>query len=115
MRSMNSSHSGGREEISGGVRLSIDGGCLRMLLKRPFLGWGLGAFPIVYPAFPIFYTTFFVNQAHSDYLQLLVETGLVGFSIAVWFLALVFRRAAGQLEHWNGSCTATRTEAARHG
>jgi O-antigen ligase len=24
-----------------------------------------------------------VNQAHNDYLQLLVETGLAGFSIAV--------------------------------
>jgi hypothetical protein len=63
----------------GGTRLTIDRDCLHMLLKRPFLGWGLGTFPVVYPEFRSFYTTFFVNQAHNDYLQLLVETGLAGF------------------------------------
>jgi O-antigen ligase len=67
-----------------------------MLVKKPFLGWGLGAFPIVYPEFRSFYTTLFVNQAHNDYLQLLVETGLAGFSIMVWFLVVLFRRAAWQ-------------------
>jgi hypothetical protein len=82
-----------------------------MLLKRPFLGWGLGTFPIVYPEFRSFYTTFFVNQAHNDYLQLLVETGLAGFSIAVWFLVLVFRRAAGKLKNW----TETANGATDHG
>ena len=111
-RRLISIHSEAREEISGGVRLTIDRDCLRMLLKRPFLGWGLGTFPIVYPEFRSFYTTFFVNQAHNDYLQLLVETGLAGFSIAVWFLVLVFRRAAGKLENWTESASGALTAAA---
>ena len=114
-RRLISIHSEAREEIGGGVRLSIDRDCLRMLLKRPFLGWGLGAFPIVYPEFRSFYTTFFVNQAHNDYLQLLVETGLVGFSIAVWFLVLVFRRAAGKLENWTETASGALTAAAMLG
>ena len=105
-------HSEAREEINGGVRLSIDRDCLRMLIKRPFLGWGLGAFPIVYPEFRSFYTTFFVNQAHNDYLQLLVETGLAGFSIAVWFLVLVFRRGAGKLKNWSETASGAMTVAA---
>ena len=105
-------HSEAREEISGGVRLTIDRDCLRMLVKRPFLGWGLGAFPIVYPEFRSFYTTFFVNQAHNDYLQLLVETGLAGFSIAVWFLVLVFRQAAGKLKNWTETASGALTMAA---
>ena len=105
-------HSETREEINGGVRLSIDHDCLRMLVKRPFLGWGLGTFPIVYPEFRSFYTTFFVNQAHNDYLQLLVETGLAGFSIAIWFLVLVFRRAASKLENWTGTASGAMTMAA---
>ena len=92
-------HSEAREEINGGLRLSIDRDCLRMSIKQPLLGWGLGAFPIVYPEFRSFYTAFFVNQAHNDYLQLLVETGLAGFSIAVWFLVLVFRQAAGKIRN----------------
>jgi O-antigen ligase len=111
-RRLASIHSEAREEISGGVRLSIDRDCVRMLIRRPFLGWGLGAFPIVYPEFRSFYTTFFVNQAHNDYLQLLVETGLAGFSIAVWFLVLVFRRGAGKLENWTETASGALTVAA---
>jgi len=105
-------HSEAREEINGGVRLSIDRDCLRMFAKRPLLGWGLGTFPIVYPEFRSFYTTFFVNQAHNDYLQLLVETGLAGFSIAAWFLVLVFRRAAGKLKNWTETASGALTVAA---
>jgi O-antigen ligase len=105
-------HSEAREEIGGGVRFTIDRDCLRMLLKRPFLGWGMGTFPIVYPQFRSFYTTFFVNQAHNDYLQLLVETGLAGFSIAVWFLVLVFRRAARKLANWTDTASGAITVAA---
>jgi O-antigen ligase len=111
-RRLASIHSDARQEISGGVRLTIDRDCLRMLVKKPFLGWGLGTFPIVYPEFRSFYTTFFVNQAHNDYLQLLVETGLAGFSIAVWFLVLVFRRAAGKLENWTETASGALTVAA---
>ena len=105
-------HSEAREEITGGVRLTIDRDCLRMWMRRPLLGWGLGAFPIVYPEFRSFYTTFFVNQAHNDYLQLLVETGLVGFSIAVWFLVTVFRRAEAKLKDWTETASGALTMAA---
>ncbi len=111
-RRLASIHTEAREEINGGVRLTIDRDCLRMLIKRPLLGWGLGAFPIVYPEFRSFYTTFFVNHAHNDYLQLLVETGLVGFSIAVWFLVLVFRQAAGKLKNWTETASGALTVAA---
>jgi O-antigen ligase len=111
-RRLVSIHSEAREEINGGVRLSIDRDCLRMLIKRPILGWGLGAFPIVYPEFRSFYTTFFVNQAHNDYLQLLVETGLAGFSIAVWFLVLMFRQAASKLQNWTETASGAMTVAA---
>lgn len=111
-RRLASIHSEAREEINGGVRLTIDRDCLRMLLKRPFLGWGLGTFPIVYPEFRSFYTTFFVNHAHNDYLQLLVETGLAGFSIAAWFLVLVFRRSAAKLTNWTQTASGAMTVAA---
>lgn len=105
-------HATAREEINGGVRLSIDRDCLRMLAKRPILGWGFATFPIVYPEFRSFYSTFFVNEAHNDYLQLLVETGLAGFSIAVWFLVLVFRGAAGKVKSWTETANGALTVAA---
>jgi O-antigen ligase len=109
-RRLASIHTETRQELSGGTRISIDRDGLRMWTKRPFLGWGLGAFPEVYPEFRSFYTSFFVNQAHNDYLQLLVETGLIGCAIGVWFLVLTLRRASGKLENWtetsNGVLTA---------
>jgi O-antigen ligase len=111
-RRLASIHSEARTELGGGLRLTIDRDCLRMLWKRPFLGWGLGTFPIVYPQFRSFYSTFFVNEAHNDYLQLLVETGLVGFSIAVWFLVLVIRQATRKLKDWNETSTGALTVAA---
>lgn len=111
-RRLVSIHSEARAELGGGLRLTIDRDCLHMWLKRPILGWGLGTFPIVYPQFRSFYTTFFVNEAHNDYLQLLTETGLAGFSIAVWFLVLVFRKVATKLKDWDETSTGALTVAA---
>ncbi len=105
-------HSEAQTEINGGTRLAIDRDCFHMLARRPFLGWGLGSFPIVYPQYRSFYTTFFVNQAHNDYLQLLVETGLAGFAIAIWFLVLMFRQAITKLKDWTQTSTGALTVAA---
>jgi O-antigen ligase len=96
--SVGSSHS----EISNGVRMSINRDGLRMFLKRPVLGWGLGAFPVVYPQFRTFYTNFFVNEAHNDYLQLLVEMGLLGFATMLWFLVTLLRNAIKKMKNWHG-------------
>ena len=41
-----------------------------------------------------------------------VETGLAGFSIAVWFLVLVFRQAAGKLKNWTETASGAMTVAA---
>lgn len=62
-----------------------------MFASKPVLGWGLGTFPIVYPQFRGFYTNLFVNQAHNDYVQVLVEMGLLGFAVTLVFLALLYR------------------------
>jgi O-antigen ligase len=71
-----------------------------MFMKRPLLGWGLGTFPVVYPQFREFYTNFFVNEAHNDYLQLLVEMGLWGFATMGWFLSIVYKQAIRKLVSW---------------
>jgi O-antigen ligase len=105
-------HSETREELTGGVRFTVDRDCLRMFIKRPFLGWGLGTFPTVYPQFRSFYTLFFVNEAHNDYLQLLVETGIAGLSIMIWFLVVAGRRAAFKLNNWTQNPSGQLTVAA---
>jgi O-antigen ligase len=89
-----------RSEISGGLRWNIDRDAFKMFLQRPVAGWGLGTFPVVYPQFRSFYTNFFVNQAHNDYMQLLVETGLLGFGIMIWFLVALYRQAWKKIGNW---------------
>jgi O-antigen ligase len=55
---------------------------------------------VVYPQFRSFYTNFFVNEAHNDYLQLLTEMGLLGFGIMVWFLIVLLRHAIPKIGIW---------------
>jgi O-antigen ligase len=98
-----------KQEFTGGVRWTIDKDGMKMFLHKPILGWGLGSFPIVYPQFRSFYTNFFVNEAHNDYLQLLVETGLGGFALLLWFIVVLYRNALKKLYDWsdniNGAVT----------
>jgi O-antigen ligase len=89
-----------RGEISGGMRLSIDRDTVHMFRQRPILGWGLGTFPVVYPQFRSFYTNFFVNEAHNDYLQLLSEMGLLGLGTTLWFLVVLYRKAIRKTGKW---------------
>jgi len=89
-------------ELSSDMRSYINRDGLRMFLKKPVLGWGLGAFPVVYPQFRTFYTNFFVNEAHNDYLQLLVEMGLLGFATMIWFVVTVYTRAVKKMGDWTG-------------
>ena len=77
-------------ELSVSSRLAIDKDALRMFAARP-MGWGLGNFPTVYPQFRSFFTDMYVNAAHNDYLQMLVETGVLGAIPILWFLFVLFR------------------------
>jgi O-antigen ligase len=94
-------HGPGDMETS--VRLTIDRDGLRMFAKRPLLGWGLGNFATAYPRFRSFYTDKFINHAHNDYLQLLVETGLLGFATALWFIFSFYRTALQKLHDWESN------------
>jgi O-antigen ligase len=91
-----------RLELASDIRAGINRDGLRMFLKKPVLGWGLGTFPVVYPQFRTFYTNFFVNEAHNDYLQLLVEMGLLGFGTMLWFLLTLYTRAIKKIGNWAG-------------
>jgi O-antigen ligase len=89
-----------RMELSGAMRVNIDRDALKMFKHKPILGWGLGTFVEVYPQFRTFYTNFFIDKAHNDYLQLLVETGAVGFAIMLWFLITAYLGALKKLKNW---------------
>jgi O-antigen ligase len=93
-------HTEARAELSGGLRMTVNRDGLRMFVRKPWLGWGLGVFPDIYPQFRSFHTNFFVNEAHDDYLQLLVEMGGLGFATMLWFVILMYRSAARKLRNW---------------
>jgi O-antigen ligase len=87
-------------DLDPGIRLDITKDSLRMFSHRPIWGWGLGTFPTVYPSYRSFYTNLFVNEAHNDYAQLLVETGLLGFSLMLWFLVRVYQHGLPTSRRW---------------
>jgi O-antigen ligase len=81
-------------------RVAIVRDSLKMLRDRPVLGWGLGTFPVVYPSYRSFFTNLWVNEAHNDFVQTLVETGILGFAFAASFLVLLCRNGIHSLKHW---------------
>jgi O-antigen ligase len=78
-----------------------------MFPQKPILGWGLGAFPEVYPRYRTFYTNLYINEAHNDYLQLLVEMGVLGFVTMVWFLGVIYYRALKKIGSWSNDPNGT--------
>jgi len=100
-------HSEANTEMAGGTRLDIDRDTLKMFPQKPVLGWGLGAFPEVYPHYRTFYTNLYINEAHNDYLQLLVEMGALGFATMLWFLGVMYYRALKKIGDWSNDPNGT--------
>jgi O-antigen ligase len=88
-------------DLSPDMRLFITKDSIPIFLKKPVFGWGLGTFATIYPQYRSFYTTRFVNAAHNDYAQLLVETGLLGFALMLWFLFRLYRQGLPPSRRWD--------------
>ena len=87
-------------DLTNSTRMNLNRDGIHMFLRKPILGWGLGTFPVAYPEFRSFYTNFFVNEAHDDYVQLLVEMGLLGFATMIWFLVAAGRSCVSKIRNW---------------
>jgi len=59
-------------------RTNLNRSSWRMFEEKPILGWGLGTWADVYPAYALFNNGLVYEFAHNDYLQLLAETGAAG-------------------------------------
>jgi O-antigen ligase len=93
-------HTEMRSELSGGMRMNIVRDGLKMFRQKPILGYGLGTFSDVYPRFRSFYSEVWINEAHNDYIQLLVETGALGFVAMLWFFWTTYSEAAKKISNW---------------
>lgn len=88
-------------DVRSDIRFAIYWDSLHMFAKRPVLGSGLNTFADVYPQYRTFYTNQTVNRAHNDYLELLTDTGLLGFGVGMWFLATALRPAIRKARTWS--------------
>jgi O-antigen ligase len=68
-----------------------------MFAAHPFLGSGFGTFATAFPHYRVFYDGFFINHAHDDYLELLLETGSAGFGVGVMFIVVLYREGLRNL------------------
>lgn len=76
-------------------QLAIDS--CELARQRPVWGWGSGTFSTVYPHVASWYGDSLVKAAHDDYLQLLVETGVLGLSLMMMFIGLIFYAGAQKM------------------
>ena len=87
-----------------GTRLRIIAVSLPLVAQRPVFGHGLASFPVLYPPAQADYFAKYPDSllqpvisqtdvAHNDYLQLVVETGIVGIGLALLTLCLFLRRS----------------------
>jgi O-antigen ligase len=87
-------------DIPTDIRLQIDRDILGMARPHLIVGWGQGTFAEVYPRFRSFYSDSLVNAAHNDYLQVLAQTGILGFGIMICFLVSTVRHALRKTDRW---------------
>ena len=87
-------------EDTAGNRLTILRDSLPIIRQHLWFGTGLGTFPTIYPAYRSFYSESFVNAGHNDYLQLIVETGLLGALAFLSFVWIYTRRFARRVREW---------------
>jgi hypothetical protein len=79
------------------TRLDLWAGTLAAWFRHPMIGWGVGSFVNVFPRFAGTGEAFnlmpysveaatYANAAHNEFIQLLMETGLVGLGLAAWLV-----------------------------
>jgi len=86
-----------KDSASYHTRIQIARDSIPMIKAHPVMGWGLGTFTTVYPRYRTFYGEVFVNAAHNDYVEVLTETGTLGFAAVLGFLAVVYARGFRKL------------------
>ncbi len=88
----------GRQDSSNNFRLNVWSSVREMIRDRPILGIGPGntAFIKIYPQY--MRARYSALSAYSIFLEVLVETGFIGFSCFLWLLIVTFNQGIQQLK-----------------
>jgi O-antigen ligase len=76
-----------------GSRLDLWRDMVPMVPRFPVFGDGWNAFATAFPWYQTVWKTDWIGEAHNDYLQTLIDGGLVGAALVAGLLAVVFRGA----------------------
>jgi O-antigen ligase len=76
-----------------GSRLDLWADMLPLVPDFPVFGVGLNAFSTAYPFYQTVWPTEWIGEAHSEYLQSLLDLGVLGALLVASILFLVFRAA----------------------
>jgi len=85
-----------------GGRVSAWDAAWRMFGDYPLTGSGFGSFAEVFMTYAPAGSGTYWNQAHNDYLEVLLEGGLVAAALALWLAVGFVRRAAPRLRRASG-------------
>lgn len=93
----------GRQDSSNNFRINVWSSVREMIRDRPIIGIGPGnnAFNKIYPRY--MHARFSALSAYSIFLEVLVETGFIGFSCFLWLLVVTFNQGIQQLRRLRAS------------
>jgi len=77
--------------INGRIQVWRDG--LPVTLSNFYSGWGLGLFSDAFPKFRPSNWVVFLNYAHSDYLQITSDIGIIGLGIYLVLVSIVLKES----------------------
>lgn len=88
----------GRGDSSNNYRINVWGSVIEMIKDRPVIGIGPGngVFNKIYPLYQR--PKYSALSAYSIYLEVLVETGIIGFTCFLWLLLVTFNLGWSQLQ-----------------
>ncbi len=84
---------GDEYSLGGPSRVSIWRDALPLLRQHPWLGTGLGTFPIAYTGGQTAFLGQFVNHAHNDYIELAADLGIPAALVLFASIFLILARA----------------------
>jgi len=76
---------------------------VRMFGAFPIFGVGLGCFRSIFPAYKTFPAQLLFTHVENDYLHLMVEMGLAGFTVGMVFIGLILKNAFRSLRRKRSS------------
>lgn len=75
------------------LRIVLWKDCFQVISNFPLTGTGFGTFVDIFPKYTTITEEIIVQHAHNDYIELLINGGIIAFFLAGWFIITVILRS----------------------